>query len=68
MQKACPKKTFIAAPVEDESCACSECAYMKLNTLEKLYKCLLNESPEINLNISLINKSKVSIEKMLSLS
>ena len=68
MQKACPKKTFIAAPVEDESCACSECAYMKLNTLEKLHKCLLNESPEINLNISLINKSKASIEKMLSLS
>ena len=40
MQKKCPHKTFIPAPVDDDTCACSECAFMKLNTLEKLYNCL----------------------------
>jgi quinolinate synthase len=68
MQKTCKDKTFIPAPVEDETCACSECAYMKLNTLEKLYKCLVYESPQINLNRELINKSKISINRMLALS
>ena len=48
MQKKCPQKTFIPAPVEDESCACSECAFMKLNTLEKLFLCLQHELPENN--------------------
>ncbi|MDG2371434.1 MAG: quinolinate synthase NadA [Flavobacteriaceae bacterium] len=68
MQKSCPDKTFIPAPVKDESCACSECAYMKLNTLKKLHNCLLNESPQINLNERLINKSRKSIDRMLALS
>ena len=68
MQKSCPEKIFIPAPVEDETCACSECAFMKLNTLEKLYNCLVNESPQIKLNRDLINKSKVSIDRMLALS
>jgi len=49
MQKKCPHKTFIPAPVEDDTCACSECAFMKLNTLEKLYNCLRFEQPEIEL-------------------
>jgi len=68
MQKSCPEKIFIPAPVEDETCACSECAFMKLNTLEKLYNCLVNESPQIKLNRDLINKSRVSIDRMLALS
>ena len=68
MKKCCPKKTFIPAPVEDESCSCSECGYMKLNTLEKLYKCIVHESPEINLNKDLINRSKASIDRMLAIS
>ena len=68
MKKSCPNKIFIPAPVEDETCACSECAYMKLNTLEKLYNCLYNESPQIKLNKDLIIKSKVSIDRMLALS
>ena len=67
MKKTCPDKTFIPAPVEDETCACSECAYMKLNTLKKLYNCLLNESPQINLNSDLISRSKISIDRMLAL-
>jgi quinolinate synthase len=48
MQKEAPGKILIPAPVfEDNSCACSECAFMKLNDLEKLYLCMKNESPEI---------------------
>ena len=67
MTKQCPDKTFIPAPVEDDTCACSECAFMKLNTMEKLYKCLRDETPEIILSDSLIKKAKLPIEKMLSL-
>jgi quinolinate synthase len=67
MGKRCPKKTFIPAPVEDETCACSECAFMKLNTLEKLYLCLKYEKPEIKLSRTLIEKAKLPIVKMLDL-
>ncbi len=67
MQKCCPKKTFIPAPVEDDTCACSECAFMKLNTLEKLYSCLFYELPEIQLDAQLINKARKPIERMLNL-
>ena len=68
MQKCCPEKTFIPAPVEDSTCACSECAFMKLNTLEKLYNCLVYELPEIHLDTALINKAREPIERMLNLS
>ena len=67
MKKRCPHKTFIPAPVEDETCACSECAFMKLNTLEKLYLCLENEQPEVKLSQSLIEKAKLPITRMLKL-
>ena len=67
MQKRCPSKQFIPAPVEDDSCACSECAFMKLNTMEKLYRCLKNENPEIQLDQALIEKARLPIERMLSL-
>ncbi|MDA9572438.1 quinolinate synthase NadA [Flavobacteriaceae bacterium] len=67
MQKCCPEKTFIPAPVEDDTCACSECAFMKLNTLEKLYNCLLYELPEIELDTHLMNKARKPIERMLNL-
>ncbi len=68
MTKRCPDKTFIPAPVEDESCACSECAFMKLNTLEKLYNCLRFERPEITLDDSLMAAAKAPIDRMLALS
>ena len=68
MQKRCPKKTFIPAPVEDDTCACSECAYMKLNTLEKLYRCLLNESPEVKMDKKLMDGARIPIERMFKLS
>lgn len=67
MQKKCPHKTFIPAPVEDDTCACSECAFMKLNTLDKLYNCLRFEQPEIELAPDLIEKAKMPILKMLAL-
>ena len=67
MKKRCPEKTFIPAPVEDETCGCSECAFMKLNTLEKLYLCLEHEQPEVKLSESLIEKAKLPISRMLKL-
>ena len=68
MQKHCPEKLFIPAPIEDDTCACSECAYMKLNTLEKLYNCLANEKPEIKMSTNILNAARLPIERMLELS
>src|SRR6056300_1995130 len=68
MQNRCPQKTFIPAPVEDDTCACSECAFMKLNTLEKLYNCMLYELPEITLDSKLMEQARRPIERMLKLS
>ena len=66
MQKEAPGKTLLAAPShEDNTCACSECAFMKMNTLEKLYNCLLNEKPAIELDPELIRKANLPLEKML---
>lgn len=66
MQKEAPEKTLFAAPShEDNTCACSECAFMKVNTLEKLYRCLLNETPAIALEESLIKKANIPLERML---
>ena len=67
MKKKCPDKIFIPAPVQDDSCACSDCAYMKMNTLDKLYNCLLYELPEVNLSKEIISKAKKPIERMLEL-
>lgn len=67
MQKAVPNKILIPAPSkEDNTCACSECAFMKVNTLEKLYNCLINESPEIILEEAVMKKAIVPIQKMLT--
>lgn len=69
MQKLMPQKIFIPAPsLEDNTCACSECAYMKVNTLEKLYKCLLNETPEIILSEELRKSAALPIQRMLEFS
>ena len=66
MQLEAPGKMLIAAPShEDNTCACSECAFMKVNTLEKLYNCLLYESPAIRLEPELLKKAEVPLEKML---
>lgn len=65
MQKACPQKTFIPAPVEDDSCACSECGFMKLNTLEKIYRCLVDEAPEIKLSLETIKAAARPLQRMM---
>ncbi|MDH5608794.1 MAG: quinolinate synthase NadA [Cyclobacteriaceae bacterium] len=69
MQKEVPDKILIPAPAEeDNNCACSECAFMKVNTLEKLYRCLLNEQPEITMPEELRLKALKPLERMLELS
>ncbi len=67
MEKTCPGKTFIPAPPE-ESCACNQCPYMKLNTMEKLYLCMRDRSPEILLSDALIERASRPIQRMLSMS
>jgi quinolinate synthase len=67
MAKASPNKTFIPAP-PNNSCACNDCPHMKRNTLEKLYLCLKNELPEINVSMDIILKAQKPIEKMLEIS
>lgn len=69
LAKDAPQKTIIPAPShEDNTCACSECAYMKINTLEKLYLCLKNESPEISINEELRLQAIKPIDRMLNFS
>ena len=67
MQKAAPEKIFIPAPPR-ANCACNECPFMKKNTLEKVYLSLRDLSPEITMSETLINKAKISINRMMELS
>jgi len=69
MQDEIPNTNLIPAPAkEDNTCACSECHFMKMNTLQKLYDCLLNESPQIELAETIIERALLPIERMLELS
>ena len=69
MMQENPDKIIIPAPAkEDNTCACSECAYMKLNTMKKLYLCLKHELPNIEVEEELCKKAIVSINRMLELS
>ncbi len=68
MQKKNPEKIFIPAPPNDSTCACNDCNFMKLNTLEKLYICMKYEVPEIILDKELIEKAVIPIKRMLELS
>lgn len=68
MRKRAPQKELIPALVFDESCNCSECFYMKRNTLEKLYLCMKYELPEITIDEELRLKALEPIEKMMELS
>ena len=67
MKRRCPDKTFIPAPPNDSTCACNDCSYMKLNTLEKLYLTLLYEAPEVEVDASLIDRARLPIERMLAI-
>jgi quinolinate synthase len=69
MQQEVPNKILIPAPSqEDNTCACSECGYMKINTLQKVFDCLLYEKPEINVSENIRKRALVPIERMLELS
>lgn len=68
MQKSCPEKTFIPAPPEDSTCACNECNYMRLITLEKLYNTLKYEWPEIKVDETVAEKAIKPIHRMLEIS
>ena len=67
MIKESPAKSFIPAPPET-NCACNDCPHMKLNTLEKIYTCLLYEQPEIILPESLRIAAKKPMDRMLEIS
>ena len=67
MAKDSPGKLFIPAPPTN-NCACNDCPHMKLNTLEKLYLCLKNETPEIQLSEDIRSKAAFSINRMLDIS
>ena len=68
MKRQCPDKRFIPAPPDDSTCACNDCAYMKLNTMEKLYLTLLHEAPEVHVDPAVIDRARLPITRMLSLS
>jgi quinolinate synthase len=68
MKKANPAKEFIPAPPKDSTCACSDCNFMKLITLKKIYNCLKFEKPEIKIKEKIRVKALRSIQNMLELS
>jgi len=68
MKKESPEKNFISAPSIDATCGCNDCAFMKLNTIEKLYLCLEYEQPELLLSKELIEKARMPIQAMLDIS
>ena len=68
MTQRCPGKEFIPVPPEDSTCACNECNFMRLNTLEKLYNCLKNETPEIQVAERLRENAVKPILRMLEMS
>ena len=68
MQKRNPSKTFIPIPPVDSTCGCNNCQYMRLNTLEKIYECLKNETPEILVDEAIRVKAVKPILKMLEMS
>ena len=67
MEKALPEKTFIGAPGADGNCNCNICPYMALNTMEKLYACLRDLEPRIEIEESLRLAAKRSLDRMLEM-
>ncbi len=68
MQLACPQKVFIPAPPNDSTCACNECQYMRLNTIQKIHDCLRDEQPEITVDADICEKAVRPIKRMLEIS
>ena len=67
MRKRFPEKSFIPAPPEDSTCACNECRYMKMVTLENILACLENESPEVHLDEDVRKAAERSIQNMVTI-
>ncbi|MDY0097894.1 MAG: quinolinate synthase NadA [Bacteroidales bacterium] len=68
MKAANPDKKFIPVPPRDSTCGCSECSFMKLITIEKIFKCLKNEAPEIKIDAKTIEKARKPIIRMMEIS
>ncbi|GAC1299593.1 MAG: quinolinate synthase NadA [Polyangiales bacterium] len=68
MKRARPDVRFVDVPSEDIACGCNNCPHMKRNSLEKLYLCLRDLSPELSMPASLIERARIPIERMLTLS
>ena len=68
MQKQAPTKTFVPAPPDDSTCACNECEYMKLVTLQKLRDCLVNEAPQVKVAPDVAARALKPIQRMLEIS
>lgn len=68
MRQGAPEKEFIPVPPDNAACGCNDCAYMKLNTLEKLRDCLRDESPEVTIDPAVAERALRPIERMLELS
>jgi quinolinate synthase len=68
MRRDAPDKTFIPAPPEDESCSCNQCPHMRRNTLEKLYLCLRDLKPRLEMDEELRLRAKRPIDRMLEMS
>ena len=74
MQKECPGKEFLCAPSFDafklptDGCRCSECKFMKMNTLEKVRDCMKNLAPRVELPAEIIRRARLPIERMLEIS
>lgn len=68
MKRQCPEKNFIPVPPEDSTCACNECNYMRLNTLEKLYNTLKYEWPEVTVDENIAKEAIKPIKRMLEIS
>jgi quinolinate synthase len=68
MKQNSPKKRFYPAPSENPDCVCADCNFMKLNTLEKLYHCLNDETPEVFVDEGIRLKALQPIQKMLEIS
>lgn len=68
MQKSCPSKTFIPVPPDDATCACNECSFMKLMSLQKVYNTLCYEWPSVNVPADIAKRAVKSIDRMLEIS
>ena len=68
MSRKCPGKSFIPAPPDDGSKACNECTFMRMHNLEKLYRCLRDEQPEVLVEEQLRRQALRSIQRMLDIS